>query len=238
VAPPGSLENFLRRRFSREEVVGLYFTVAVLVCLGVATLFGVLSEEVFEIRVGANSVDGVVGSFLIGLRSRRLTALVTAITQLGGWQFLTVATPLVILALWRAGHRVSALLFAGSVVGGFLLCEALKLVFGRARPALWPALVQEKTYSFPSGHSTMATVFFGGLVAVAFHLSPRRSVRLTALAFGTLCVLAVAASRVYLGAHWASDTAGGILVGLFWVVLYGAGTEYFSRRTRSRPVRN
>lgn len=234
---PESLMAFLRRRFSREEVVGLYFTVAVLACLGLAAVFGVLSEEVFEIRIGTNPFDGVVGTFLTGLRGPGLTALMKAITQLGDWRFLAVATPFVGLGLWLAGHRISALLFAGSVVGGFLVCSGLKIIFARARPTLWPALVQEKTYSFPSGHATMATVFFGGLVAVAFHLSRKRSVRITALSLSVLLVLAVAASRVYLGAHWASDTIGGILVGLFWVVLYGAGTEFFARRTRNGAVR-
>ncbi len=89
-------------------------------------------------------------------------------------------------------------------------CQAtLKIAFARARPDLWPALVQETTYSFPSGHAAMSTVFFGGLAAVVFHLTPKRGIRIVAVCAAAVCVIAVAASRIYLGAHWATDTLAG-----------------------------
>jgi len=236
VLDPESVKTFLRRRFSREEVVGLYFTVAVLACATLAVVFGILADEVFEVRTGTNRFDQVIGVFVAGIRRQPLTALVQAVTAAGDWRFLTIATPMVGLALWWEGHRISALLFGGSVVGGFLVSTALKLVFERQRPDPVAALVRETTYSFPSGHATMATVFFGGLVAVAFHLSNRRGVRATAFIVGLVFVLAVAISRVYLGAHWATDTFAGVLVGLIWVVVYVTGTEFFARRRRGRPV--
>ena len=233
---PESLRSFLRRRFSRVEVVGLYFTAGVLVCIALAVAFGILADEVFEVHVKTNPMDRIAGVFLSGIRSPGLTGIMRTVTQLGDWRFLSLATPVVALALWWAGHRISALLFAGSVVGGFLVSSALKLAFARARPDPLVAIVTAKTYSFPSGHATMAAVFFGGLVAVAFHLSRRLSVRISALVSGIVFVVTVAVSRVYLGAHWASDTAAGILVGLFWVVVYASGTEYFSRRRRHRAA--
>jgi undecaprenyl-diphosphatase len=157
-----------------------------------------------------------------------------ALTFLGSAPFVLALTTLVIIVLVLERHMISALLFAGSVVGGFGLEFTLKIVFGRARPDRWPALVTENTYSFPSGHATMSTVLFGGVVAVVFHLSRRRPA-LRAIRTGTLLVclclvVGVAVSRIYLGAHWASDTAGGVMVGLFWVTFYATGTEYFARR--------
>jgi undecaprenyl-diphosphatase len=236
VLDPESVKTFLRRRFSREEVVGLYFTVAVLACIMLAVLFGILADEVFEVHKGTNRFDQALGVFLRGLRGPRLTIFASMMTQAGDWIFLTIATPLVGLVLWFEGHRISALLFGGSVVGGFLVSTVLKLVFARPRPDAVSALVQEKLPSFPSGHATMATVFFGGLVAVAFHLSRRRSVRVTALTVGLVLVIVVAATRIYLGAHWATDTVAGILVGMLWVVVYVTGTEFFARRRRRDPA--
>ena len=225
---------FLRKRFSREEVVGLYFTVGCLACMLLVAGFGLLAVEIFEVRTGPNPIDQLFGVVLTGARSPGLTAAMRHVTALGDHRFLLIATPAVIALLVRAGHRVSALLFAGCVLGGFAVESVLKIVFGRARPDLWPALVTEKTYSFPSGHATMSTVFFGGLVAVVFHLRKSRLERAVALSAGVLAVLAVAVSRVYLGAHWATDVAGGMLIGLFWVAVYASGTEYFARRTRAR----
>ena len=225
---------FARRRFSREEAVGLYFTVGCVACVLLALAFGMLADEVFEIRKGPNAVDQLCGVFLTGARTTHLTQVMRDVTALGDFRFLLLATPGLIALLVWAGHRVSALLFAGCVLGGFAVESALKLAFGRARPDLWPALVAEKSYSFPSGHTTMATVFFGGLVAVVFHLRKRRVERAAAAALGAVVILGVATSRVYLGAHWATDTAAGMLVGLFWVVVYASGTEFFARRTRAR----
>ena len=64
------------------------------------------------------------------------------------------------------------------------------------------------------------------------HLSRRRAVRALAFTAGLVCVAGVATSRVYLGAHWVTDTVGGVLVGLFWVAVFDAGTEYVAGRAR------
>jgi membrane-associated phospholipid phosphatase len=228
------LTAFVRRRFSREEAVGLYFTVGCLACMLLVAAFGLLADEVFEIRTGPNAFDQLLGVLLTGARTPPVTTVMRDVTALGDFRFLLLAAPAVIWLLVRLGHRVSALLFAGCVLGGFAVESALKITFGRARPDLWPALVAEKSYSFPSGHTTMATVFFGGLVAVVFHLRTSRVERVAAAIAGAIAILAVATSRVYLGAHWATDTAAGMLVGSFWVVVYSSGTEYFARRTRAR----
>jgi undecaprenyl-diphosphatase len=76
----------------------------------------------------------------------------------------------------------------------------------------------------------MSTVFFGGAAAVVLHLSRRPFVRGAALVLATAVILTIASTRVYLGAHWTTDVAAGILVGLFWVSVCATGTEYVSRR--------
>ncbi len=157
-----------------------------------------------------------------------------AVTVFGDHRFLLVATPAVALALWRARRHVSSLLFAGSVVGGLGLSTVLKLTVARARPDHWEAIVTESSYSFPSGHSLMATVFFGGLAAVVFHLSHSPVRRGLAVLGAAVIVVAVAFSRVYLGAHWPTDTLAGVLAGLIWVLIYAAATESVTHLQRSR----
>jgi membrane-associated phospholipid phosphatase len=232
-----TVRAFVRRRFSREEAIGLYFTLSLLTCAALVVAFGVLAHEVFEVSASGPSgpLDSAAGSLLYGLRSPRATALMEAITFMGHPAFLLVGTAIVCAGLLLREHRVSALLFAGCVAGGFAVNSALKIAFARARPAAWPAIVKESTYSFPSGHAAMSTVFFGGIVAVVFHLYPGRGARIAAVAGAALCVFAVAVSRVYLGAHWATDTFAGVLVGLFWVGVYAGGVEVLGplRRRRS-----
>ena len=153
----------------------------------------------------------------------------------------SIATPAVLLALWSTRRHVSALLFAGSVLGGFGLSTVLKIAIARARPEAWKALVTEKSYSFPSGHAVMSTVFFGGLAAVVFHLSKSRWRRGLAVLLAAAIVLTIAASRIYLGAHWPTDTLAGMAAGLIWVGFYASATETVThiqrRRTKLRESR-
>ena len=178
-----------------------------------------------------------MGGALARNRSEGLSETMAILTQLGDQRFLALATPAVALTLWFSRHHVSALLFAGSVVGGFGLSSLMKIAVARARPDLWVALVTETTYSFPSGHTVMATVFFGGLAAIVFHLSRNRLARFLAAAGAFVAALTVAVTRIYLGAHWTTDTIAGMLTGLIWVLVYSATTEAVTRaKARRAPL--
>ena len=223
------MHEFLRRRLSREEVVGLSFTISFLACACLTVAIALLAREVREDHGRPDAFDLTVGNTLVGLRSETLSRTMSAVTMLGDWRFLALATPSLLLVLWLAGRHVSAILFAGSVLGGFGLSTLLKIALTRARPDRWKSLVTESTYSFPSGHTVMATVFFGGLAAIVFHLSRSRMARAAAVAGAGIVILSVAASRVYLGAHWATDTLAGMMTGLIWVLIYSAAVESTTR---------
>jgi undecaprenyl-diphosphatase len=224
----------LRRLFTRVEALGLYLVSGFLVGAVVVFLFSFLAREVFR-TTEARSFDREVTLAMREIHSPMNDRAARIVSFFGSHFFIVPATVLVSGALWFNGHRASALLFSGSVFGGFALNALLKIAFARQRPDLWPALVTELTYSFPSGHATMATVFFGGAAAVVLHLSRRPLVRAATLVFATAAALMIAASRVYLGAHWTTDVAAGALVGLFWVSVCSTGTEYVSRRVAAPP---
>ena len=230
------MRAFLRRRLSREEAVGLSFTLSFLACAGLAVAIAWLALDVREGGGRLGALDLLVGGALAANRSERLNDAMAVLTMLGDHRFLVLATPAVALTLWFSKHHVSALLFAGSVVGGFGLSTLMKIAVARARPDLWVALVSETSYSFPSGHTVMATVFFGGLAATVFHLSRDRLARALAAGGAFLFASGVAVTRVYLGAHWATDTIAGMLTGLIWVVVYSATTETVTRARARRKT--
>jgi membrane-associated phospholipid phosphatase len=228
-----NLRAFLRSRFTREGAVGLYLTVAFLICAALVALFASLADEVFE-PGGTLRLDREITYAVRGFQTPTRVRFAIFVTNLGSPLVIFPATAIIAGVLWGRHRHVSGLLFAGAVVLGGLLESVLKIVFHRGRPDLWPALVTERTPSFPSGHATLATVFWGGLVAVVFHQTRSRRRRLIAIAVAVPMLLAIAVSRVYLGAHWASDIFAGILVGLFWVVVCWTGTEYIARRRAAR----
>ena len=142
---------------------------------------------------------------------------------------VAVAVP-VLLRRWAVALLL-ALTATGDALGG-----TVKLVVARARPtADLVTIVRHATgYSFPSGHVVHYVVFFGALAYVchrclagtAAYTGPRRMpdavVRWTLLALRTVCLALIAlvgVSRVFLGAHWPSDVAGGYLIGGAWLAL-------------------
>jgi len=226
---PSKWRAFLRARFTREGAVGLYVTAGFFACALVVALFAILADAVFGVH-GKTSLDREVTLAIEGFHSPARDRAGRAVPLLGDHRFLLPATFAVVAALVLFQRRVSAVLFFGAVIGGWLLETLLKIVYHRARPDLWPALATEKTFSFPSGHATMSTLFYGAAAALVLHLSRNRAPRYAALALATAIILAVSYTRIYLGAHWTTDVAGGILVGLFWVSVCATGTEYLARR--------
>ena len=95
-----------------------------------------------------------------------------------------------------------------------LLCTALantvtKHFFARMRPeVLSDPLV---SYSMPSGHASGSFALFLTLAVLAGRGQPPR-MRLTWLLLGCLPALAIAISRVYLGAHWPTDVLAGAML--------------------------
>ena len=96
----------------------------------------------------------------------------------------------------------------------------MKAVIARPRPAadLVGFAYEGRGLSFPSGHVTFYVCYFGFLFFVAYAILPRGSaLRRAALVLTALPVLVVGFSRVYLRAHWPSDTLGAYLVAGLWL---------------------
>lgn len=99
-----------------------------------------------------------------------------------------------------------------------VLSSLLKLALRRVRPNNdYVASMLFKTFSFPSGHAAGSIVSFG-LAAFVIAL------KWPELAFASWLVAIVASifvgiSRVYLGAHYASDVIGGWILGLIGLLI-------------------
>ena len=140
---------------------------------------------------------------------------------------------LALIAAWmlvRKERAVAGWVVASgvAVIGGNAL---IKLIFTRDRPYWEQPLHEIGGYSFPSGHSAGAGVFFtvlGLLTVVATGRGWKRRVLLT---LWTVLALIVAACRVFLGVHFFSDVFAGLAFGslvtlLLWILLVsGNGRE-------------
>ena len=134
-----------------------------------------------------------------------------------------VVLPLLVLAgyaFYRKGRRISAALLMISTIGGIVLTSVLKNVFERARPDLFESAYVEYSYSFPSGHATMAVGFYGTLtLLVVWRMRGLR--RWAGVLGGLVLVLLIGFSRMYLGVHYPTDVLAGFLAAPVWVSSIG-----------------
>jgi undecaprenyl-diphosphatase len=80
----------------------------------------------------------------------------------------------------------------------------------------WAAVLPD--YSFPSGHTMNALVFYLALALIAWSIAGRRA-GLLAVLVAAVIVLGVGVSRIYLGFHYFTDVVGGVLAGLAWLLI-------------------
>lgn len=219
VGPDGRL--LTRRSVSALAVAGVLFFVPLLFFVLLAR--GVAEQEIL-------SFDRPVMLWLHSVSTSWLTAMMQAVTDLGGLVVVPVAAIAVAVTMWRRGLRRKAVFLAAAVIGSTLLNAALKALFQRARPDYWEHLVAENSYSFPSGHAMASMSLAAALIVVAW----RTRWRWATVTTGAVYVVAVGVSRMYLGVHYPSDVLAGWAVAALWVVVVLAVLDRVQRWHRRR----
>lgn len=220
-----------------------YFPVALVVLAGgvlaawCGDLFLDLAELVRSESAVLRDIDHRIHRWAISHRSAGATRFFATVSAAGGpWGLAILVGAVVALLVARGRHRWAAYVAITSIGGGAINME-LKRFFARARPELAEMLRETHGYSFPSGHSMGATVVFGALSYVAFRALESWPARSASLALAVTFVVAVALSRVYLGAHWISDVAAGVTAGLIWFSVTTVAYETVRRIRMLRVVR-
>ncbi|MCS5736286.1 phosphatase PAP2 family protein [Herbiconiux daphne] len=149
---------------------------------------------------------------------------------LGGGFVAIWVVPLIVIVLLLIFRRPwAALYFTIAIILSAAAVQILKTAVGRPRPE--DMLVVSDFGSFPSGHSANAATLAVTL-GIIF-------VRVWIWVAGSVYTLLMMASRTYLGAHWLTDTIGGLLLGagiaaLLWAPF--AAKLYRERAAVHRPV--
>ncbi|MGB3787674.1 MAG: phosphatase PAP2 family protein [Phormidesmis sp.] len=171
---------------------------------------GVLEQEAF-------SFDKTILLDIHRLANPVLDRLMLSITRIGNPQTVVPLTMVVFVFLWWQRYRLEAKVFALNAFGGAVLSYVLKIAFYKPRPDLWPRLITETTFSFPSGHALGSVVLYGFLSYLFATLYPRYDKAFYAIA--TVLIVAIGFSRLYLGVHWPTDILAGYGIGFLWITV-------------------
>jgi undecaprenyl-diphosphatase len=156
----------------------------------------------------AQAVDDAVWAWAGDVRNAPTTGIAVALSWLGSgmvnWPLRIAA--LLLLAWRRHWLRAAALVLA--VASSEVFIGPVKAATHRLRPP--GALIETTGASFPSGHAIATAVTAVGLVLV---LARPGATRWRWEVNAVLLTSVMALSRVYLRAHWLSDTVVGALLG-------------------------
>ena len=183
---------------------GLMISGALLAGAAVITALYVLPAT----RSTVQGVDDAVWRLAGAVRNRPTTSVSIVLSWLGS---ALVNWPLRVAALtllaWRR-HWLRLAAFGLAVLTSEVLIGTLKAAVDRPRPP--GSLIATSAAAFPSGHAIASAVTAVGLVLV---LAPPGPARWRWEVYAVVFTSVMALSRVYLRAHWLSDTVAGALLG-------------------------
>ena len=178
--------------------------------------------------------DTATYAVLQSLRNPVLDRIMITITELGDAAVVwALAIAAALYLAWRRSWR-ALLYWLAAVGGGSLINTAIKLAMHRARPGDLH-YAGASVFSFPSGHSTTNAALYGFLIVLIAREVPLRH-RAPIAAAAILFVALVAFSRLYLGAHWLSDVAGGLAFAGVWISLLSLFYTWHHIGRPAKPV--
>lgn len=160
--------------------------------------------------------EGWAYSEAVEKMSPELTSVIKRITHLGDSP-VVILFCLLLFAIPKSRKSI-ALPVSVTVIVSSIINVLLKNVFARERPNIL-RLINETSYSFPSGHAMINSALYSMLILLVFKYIKRRRIKYSLSSLCILLVTAIGYSRIYLGVHYAGDVLGGWLIGFSLAVL-------------------
>lgn len=162
-----------------------------------------------------------------------IKSCMVVISFLGSAKLYFIIGPFLIWFLAKRKHLIELYALLISLLGSYGLNEALKAFFGRHRPYEY-FLVQQKGFSFPSGHA-MITLCFYGMAAYLYLRNRKLDSKKVLIWLGTIVFIGLTGfSRIYLGVHWPTDIIAGYSAGFIWIYLCILGVEIAHKKLKQK----
>ncbi len=143
------------------------------------------------------------------------------VSFIGFGPYVEIMIGLFFLLLYSLQLKLEAYLILISTILSATLGTIIKVLVNRPRPdaALVDVITKLNDKSFPSNHVLVYTVFFGFLFYISETKIKNHLLHFLVSTISLFLLMTVGLSRIYLGAHWASDVLGGYLLGAVFLLL-------------------
>lgn len=195
----------------RPDSAGEFPLPSIMLALGGGALF-ILWTLLTLYLEWPTSMDQATLKFFGSLKHPLLDPPMHLLSALGNPVFLATGALLAALSFGFRGYYAAAIHALLALLLAAVGVWALKTGLAIPRPST-PATVTLQSGAYPSGHTVGITVFLG-LLASFIAREQSRNLRWRTYLMLSIPMVLVGISRLYLGAHWFSDVAGGILMGL------------------------
>lgn len=161
-------------------------------------------------------IDKFYSNYLSKIISEGVTIFFKLITKLGNAATLIFIT---LASIVFIKNKKIGLFTVINLVSIFAFNILLKFIFARPRP-IGINLIIEKGYSFPSGHATVSTAFYGLFIYLIWKSKFTKFYKWLFTILLSVLIVLICLSRIYLGVHYTSDVLAGVLFSLVYLDVF------------------
>ncbi|WP_239254608.1 phosphatase PAP2 family protein [Listeria ilorinensis] len=217
---------------NRKKAMPLLLVGGFALLLFIIEAFSVASEKNWVAKFDLSWIERIRGSI-----HASMTTMIEFLTDFGSAEYIIVMTIIVVIVLFILRKFVVGLWFGGTILFcGIVMNYLLKHFVERNRPPQTNWLIEESGFSFPSGHATATTVFYG-LAALFLIFTVRKMWQKIVIgALGLVIIFFIMYSRIYLGVHYPTDVLGGFLFGIASIFI-STGVYFLVRKPLQQLLR-
>ena len=178
-------------------------------------LFSIILINVLSGNI--QNFDSSIYKLISFFRSNFMDLFFRTVTRFGDEEVLILiaVTCLVFIKKRKIGASIAINLAS---VG--LINYILKEIIQRPRPPIEFRMVEESSFSFPSGHAMASMAFYSLIIYYIYNYVENKTIKNIICATLSILIFLVGRSRIYLGVHYASDVLAGFLVSIVYLILY------------------
>lgn len=161
--------------------------------------------------------DTTIYNLISSLKSNFMTVFFRTITRFGDEEVLIL---IAILCLIFIKNRRIGSSIAVNLASVGLISHIIKEIVQRQRPPIELRMVEESSFSFPSGHAMASMAFYGLIIYFINKNTKSKKIKNISCMILSILIFLIGISRIYLGVHYASDVLAGFMLSAVYLILY------------------